>query len=273
MRVLFIAALALCLGGCGRSSSSLLRQGQLSVFDFPLYMSDGTQGVIYRFESNRKHKKIVEGLEDPRGVATDRFGNLYVAEYGAGRVLKVDPDTGKYTVIREGLGHPSVLATNSMGEVFIGEDDSRTVVRVSDAKEFASPGDLVSAMIFGVADRLIIGTFGDNKLRWTKGSSVTVASPVAAAIDGSGRVFAASGDAEAGKVYRFHQDSPGKGTMVADGLQGPVGMAVDPVGNLDVVEQAAQRVVLITTDLHKYSWMHQSEAGFVDPQYLAFTQY
>lgn len=262
------------LTACGRAPSSLLRQGQLSVFDFPLYMSDGAQGVVYRFEKDRSFRKLVEGLEDPRGVATDRFGNLYVAEYGAGRVLRIDPETGDTGVMREGLGHPSVLATDSFGEVFAAIDDDHTIIRVSDAQAETSGGELVSAMIFGVSDIMVFGTFNDNRVHWGEdGGSAEVPAPVAAAIDGTGRVFVASGDMAAGKVFRFHQDEPDTGTLVADGLQGPVGLAVDPVGNLYVVEQAAQRVVLITTDLRKFNWMHKDDAGFVDPQYLAFTQY
>ncbi len=55
----------------------------------------------------------------------------------------------------------------------------------------------------------------------------------------------------------------------ATALQSPLGIAVDPVGNVYVIEQASGRLVLVTTDGKRFSWV----TGFLDPQYVALTQY
>ena len=48
-----------------------------------------------------------------------------------------------------------------------------------------------------------------------------------------------------------------------------VGIAVDHVGNIFIVEQGAGRINLISYDGIKFAWITDT----TDPQFLAFTQY
>jgi hypothetical protein len=71
-------------------------------------------------------------------------------------------------------------------------------------------------------------------------------------------------------VHRYQQREPGtEPEQVAEYLQGPLGLAVDPAGNLFVVEQGANRIVLVHPNGDKFAWL----PDISDPQYLAFTQY
>ncbi len=53
---------------------------------------------------------IVAGLNYPNGLALGMDGWLYVAENGAGRVRRVNPDSGEYDILAEGLYQPNGLA-------------------------------------------------------------------------------------------------------------------------------------------------------------------
>lgn len=66
----FVAAMLVVT--CGRSASTMLRQGQSPVFDFPLYISEGATGRIWRYNRDRSRTLVLSGLNDPRGIATDR---------------------------------------------------------------------------------------------------------------------------------------------------------------------------------------------------------
>lgn len=258
--------------GCGREPSRLLRQGQLPIYDFPLYLSEGVAGRVWKIDRDRNKTLVAQGLNDPRGVATDRFQNVYIAEYGAGRILKVKPDEDSYTVFAENLSSPSVVAVDSFGDVFVAQDGDRSVTRLSDKKIFGSYETIPTALAFGVDDQPIVGLFNENKVLWgwqSDDTSATIAAPINASIDGTGRIYVAQGDPENGQVMRYHQREPGEGTLVADNILGPTGIAVDLVGNIFLVEQGAGRIVLITFDGKKYAWIDDVE----DPQYLAFTQY
>src|SRR4051812_45965485 len=107
------------VNGCGRSPSALLRQGQLPLYDFPLYLSDGSAGTIYSFDRDAHRTTLISGLNNPQGVATDRFNNLYVVERGANRLLKVDTTSGSYSVVTSTLQTASVVAVDSFGQAFV----------------------------------------------------------------------------------------------------------------------------------------------------------
>lgn len=267
-----IAAIGLLLGACGREAGRALRQGQLPVFDFPIYLTEGAPGRVWKIDKDRNKTLLAEGLSDPRGVVTDRFQNVYVAEYGAGRVLKFPGGSSSFTVLAEGLSSPSVVATDSFGEVYVAQDGLKTVSRISDAKLFGSYSSVATALAFGVDDIPLVGLFNEDKVFWSwtsEGPTASIESPNNIAIDGTGRVYVAKADPLAGEIYRYNQREPGEGQLVANNLLGPTGIAIDLVGNMFVVEQGANRIVLVTYDGKKFEWM----TGIVDGQYLAFTQY
>ncbi|MES2746248.1 MAG: hypothetical protein V4655_12530 [Bdellovibrionota bacterium] len=269
----FILALMVMVSfACGREASRTLRQGQLPIYDFPLYLTEGVPGRVWRIEKDKSKTLLAEGLMDPRGIATDKLQNVYVAEYGAGRVLKFPAGSSNYVVMADNLLSPSVVSVDSFGDVYVAQDGATNVIRLSDRKVFGTYASVPSAFTFGVDDIPIIGLFNENRLSWSwdiNTNSTTIDRPNNAAIDGTGRVYVAEADPLAGRVHRFHQREPGASVVVAEGLLGPTGLAVDLVGNLFIVEQGASRIVLVTFDNKKFAWMTEISDG----QYLAFSQY
>jgi hypothetical protein len=70
------------------------------------------------------------------------------------------------------------------------------------------------------------------------------------------------------KVFRYNQSGPSGKTVVADGLNGASGIAVDPVGNIYIAEPGSSRIALADIDGSFYFW-----ASVPQPQQLAFTPY
>ncbi len=269
--VLLVFALTFLATGCGREPSRLLRQGQLPVNDFPLFMSDGT-GTIYKFQTDGSKTEFATGLDNPQGIATDRYGHLFVVEQNAGRVWKYNADSGSRALMADGLALPSVIAVDSVGEVFVTQDTPHNIIRLSDRKVVASHFSKPTGLVIGVNDLFVVADFTPNKVFWgltPTSPSATVQEPVNTAIDGMGRVYVAEGVAAAGRVFRYHQDNPGSGEIVATNLKSANGIAVDAVGNIYVTEKGLGAVTLITIRNTVNTWA----SGFADPAFLAFTQY
>jgi sugar lactone lactonase YvrE len=269
----FVACAYLSLiASCGRSPSRLLRVGQSPVYDFPMYVSSGAPGEILKFNEKAEREVFISGLNDPRGLAADRFGNLYVVEQGANRVTKIETASKKTTVIAEDLSTPSTVAVNSVGEIFIAQDGAQNIIRIPDRKIFGTYSSIPSALAFGVNDLFLVGLFSANTIYWGLGSNVpstAVTAPVHLTTDETGRVYVAEGSTSGARVLRYHQREPGDVTVVADTLSGPSGIAVDPVGNIYIVEQGAARIVLVDREKKFYAWA----TNLIDPYYIVFTQY
>lgn len=270
MMAVLTMALALGVLRCGRGPSSLLRVGQAPIYDFPMYVSCGAPGEILQFNADGSRSVFKSGLNDPRGLATDLYGNLYVVEQGANRLTKIKISSGETETVADNLFTPSVVAVNSVGEAFVAQDGQTNIIRASDKKVYASYTSIASALTFGVNDLPIVGLFAADTVQWGfSGPSTTVVDPVNVTTDATGRVYVAEGAASGARVLRYHQRDPGGMTVVADALSGPTGIAVDPVGNIYIVEQGAARIVLVTHKGDLFAWA----TGVIDPYYAVFTQY
>lgn len=87
-------------------------------------------------------EKLWEGLSSPVGMAFDAGGNLYIAEWGAGRVSRIAPDGGR-TVFAE-VESPSGLAIAADGTVYVASYSGDTVIRFA-------PGGARSVFVRGLA--------------------------------------------------------------------------------------------------------------------------
>jgi len=59
------------------------------------------------------------GIKSPIGAAVDNAGNLFISEYGANRIRRVDALTGIITTIATGISSPCQITTDGNGNVFI----------------------------------------------------------------------------------------------------------------------------------------------------------
>ncbi|MBL7716987.1 MAG: NHL repeat-containing protein [Bdellovibrionales bacterium] len=280
---LIAISLVLAASACGRSPSRLLRQGQLALNDFPLFLTDGntggTTGRLIRFERDKTQTDVATGLDTPQGVATDKFGNVYVVEAGsANRVRKFPVSGGAGTTLITGLSSPSNIAVDSFGEVYITEDGTKSIKRVSDGKVMVTLSQIPTALTIGVDDTVIYGAYYMNQMFWglsAAAESVTSNQPVNAAVDNYGLVYVAEDyGGSNSKIVRFDQKSPTNRTDVASGISSPQGIAVDPVGNVYIVQSAGSAGILIAAaDGSAYLFRAIGPTTFLTPKFIAFTQY
>jgi sugar lactone lactonase YvrE len=76
--------------------------------------------------------KLWDGFSSPVGMAFDATGNLYVAEWGAGRVSRIDPQ-GRRSIFAEGLSGPSGLAIGADGTIYVASYSLDEVYRFTPA--------------------------------------------------------------------------------------------------------------------------------------------
>lgn len=267
--LVWVTTSSFILIGCGgKAPSTLLRQGQAPYLDFPLYVTGGP-GKVWKFDKDGVRTTLIDNLNDPKGITTDRYNNLYVVEQGLGRVLKVDATTGSYQVVISGLLTPSVVAVDSVGEAYVTQEGSNNILRIRDGTIKASYSSRPSALSFGVNDVMLVGLFDANLLWWGTQASTTVNQPVNIGTDSTGRVYVAEGLSSGAKIYRYHQRDPSGMTVVADSLSGVSGFVVDPVGNIYISEAGASRILLSTQSGNLLIWA----SGVTAPEYMTFTQY
>lgn len=114
-----------------------------------LWVADWFRGEILQVigdgEVLNEPKVVAGGLEQPEGLAVGKDGSLLVVESKIGRLVKVDPASGKKTVLAEDLetgrksGHrapPSYVfsgvAVGSDGSIYLSCDEGKKVVRVKE---------------------------------------------------------------------------------------------------------------------------------------------
>jgi hypothetical protein len=126
----------------------------VSGLDFPAAVTVNRKGVIYYTERPTSATGrimrldavggtpivIADNLADPQGLATDRAGNLYVAETGSGVVslvvnpsVEFDPAALPEEVLQEvatGLAGPRSLATDENDNLYVTESSAGTVTKL-----------------------------------------------------------------------------------------------------------------------------------------------
>src|SRR2546429_453357 len=72
---------------------------------------------------------FADGFRDPRGIAVDASGNVYVTDRQTGTVTRVAPNRTR-TVVASGLQGPLGLAFDSTGHLLIAEQKAGRVLRI-----------------------------------------------------------------------------------------------------------------------------------------------
>ena len=227
---------------------------------------NGTEG--YGGDSGQA---VAAQLKEPRGLAADADGNLYIADWGNHRIRKVDSsgvittfsgpgengDSGPAAHAR--LRYPQGVAADSAGNLFIADSNSHRIRKVD------SSG--VIATVAGTGD---FGFGGDDG----PAAHARLATPYDVAADADGNLFIADwGNHRVRKV-----DSSGVITTVAgtgesdfggDGgpagaamLDTPRGVAADGNGNLFIADTFNHRVRKVDSSGVITTFAGSGERGF-----------
>ena len=178
------------------------------------------------------------GLYDPRAVAVDGAGNLYIAQTTAGRIRRVDT-AGIITTVATGLRFPRGLAVDGSGNLYIADSVNDRIRRVD-----------AQGVVTTVAGTGVGGFGGDGgpavqaRLHFPYGLAVDSAGNLYIAdlgnhrirrVDGSGIITTVAGIGTGG----FDGDG---GPALGAQLNGPRGLAVDGSDNLYIADLGNHRI-------------------------------
>jgi sugar lactone lactonase YvrE len=225
-----------------------LKQPQALAFsglDKTLYIADtvasgsGAQGVVYstRGASGTALTPVSTGrvpLVAPSALAVDGAGNLFIADFERGDVVKVPPaPTGQAaSLINTGglLQHPISLALDLFGDLFIGDAGSGGVNATS-----GNPGFIVEVPLAGSPFKISI-------------PSVQVVFPQALAVDPvSFSLFIGDGGdpSSTGQVVQLSADLTTANVFPVANVTNPTGLGFDPADDLYVLDGNANTITVV----------------------------
>lgn len=187
-------------------------------------------------------------LGEPRGIARNTSGHLYVTEIGGDRVLKfsatgdVLDSWGTLGVSAGQFNNPMDVAVDTAGNVYVVEQGNHRV------QKFTADGDFLVQW----------GTQGAGEGQFNM--------PGGIAVDGSNNVWVADGE-----NHRIQKFSSGGGFLAQYGSKGtgegqfktPTDIAFDSTGNVYVAEYGNKRVQKLTsTGSYLLEWDGDGETAF-----------
>lgn len=202
---------------------------------------------------------LAAGLSNPRGIAADAAGNVYISDSTNNRVRKIDAATGTITTVAgngnrdySGDGGPAVkasiafpmgLTVDREGHLYIADARNHRIRRV-DAK---------TGIITSVAGQGMRGLGGDNG----PALSALLSYPTSVTVDEEGNLYIA--DSENGGIRRVDKKTGIISSVVGEGTPGaktdssgtptirglfvaPVGLIYDGKGSLYVADSFLNRI-------------------------------
>ncbi len=209
------------------------------------------------------------GLSGPNGAAADAAGNLYIADTGNNRVLKIAPN-GMQTTVSVApltLSFPLATALDAAGNLYVTDNGNNRVVKVP-----AAGGAATAFATVVTPDGLAVDANGnmfvaDNEdgqiVKITSGGTVSsfetdLEDPVDVAVDAAGNVYMADG--LLASIVKY-PPSGGSGTNVGSSLSNISGVAVDRAGNVYVAESGEGAVIVEITPAGAKSTLATSGLG------------
>jgi len=227
--------------------SNLTPQGVALDTAANFYAADAKSGSLWKFASgSTTSTALTTGLSNPYQVAADGFGNVYVADSGNNRVLKVSL-SGVVSTVGSGLSAPRGVAVDSYGNVYIADTGNSRIVEVpvgngtqlAVSSGFSTP----IALSFDISNNLYVLDTGLELLaKIATGSTSFTAvnlgsiTPTAFAVDAAGGIFAADQTSEEVLYYSSGSTS---GTSLLTGTTSVGGLAFSNRGKLYVADSGA----------------------------------
>jgi len=197
-------------------------------------------GMILRFTlGGGTPPTFADGLSNPKGLAFDGNGHLFVAEAGRGNILRFSVPGGVGATFASGLSSPVGVTFDQVGNLFVAESGSGNVTKFAQdgtKTTFATGLGSPAGLTFASNGNLFVADFAGGVIYQVTpaGAKTTFATglgfPSGLAFDSSGNLFEA--DSDTGTIFKFAPD--GTKTSFATGLSRPYGLAFEASGSLVV---------------------------------------
>jgi glucose/arabinose dehydrogenase len=208
---------------------------------------------------------FVDGLDDPRMMTLGLDGQLYVAERGAGRILRlpdadIDGIADQVEIVAEGLKAPSSLAFYQDGSLYVGETER--VLRfppLAGSETFNQPEVLIPDLPSGGHNtRTVLFRPDFSTLYVSIGSSCNICEEA---------------DQRRAAVMRYDPDGSA-GRLYAKGLRNAVGVTIKPGtdelwvtnnGRDFLGDDQPPETVYLVQDGKDYGWPYCHSGRIIDP--------
>lgn len=211
--------------------------------------------AVASVRSNGANETVSTGnisLQAPAGVVIHPNGTLYIADTGAGQVLKIAPGGNVSTLAITGLTSPKGLALDNSGNLYIVDSTNNKVIKVTPdgAQSNIDMGSITLTNPYGIAvdasnniylsepasGRILIVPSTGSASAYSITTTTPLNNPSGLATDRSGNLYIADkGNDRIVKVI------DGTSTEIASGasFSGPTGVAIDNNGNLYVCNETS----------------------------------
>jgi serine/threonine-protein kinase len=219
------------------------------------------------------------GVNLPTGVAVDTAGNVYVADMGHDRVLRLAAGASAATPLPfAGLKNPREVAVDTAGDVYVADGGNDRVLRLAAGAPAATPlpfaglNDPGGVAVDTAGDVYVADRANDRVLRLAAGAPAATPLPFAGlndprsvAVDAAGDVYVT--DTGNNRVLRLAVGAPGATPLPFTGLNDPQGVAVDAAGDVYVVDRGNAGVVRLAAGAPAATPLPFT--GLTDPQGVA----
>jgi sugar lactone lactonase YvrE len=208
-------------------------------------------GQLGSFTSANNGRVSANSLKFPRGVAVDSAGNVYISESLNNRVLVYTRGSTTAFRVYGQLGNFTSNIANNGGASANSLSSPQGVTVDSTGNLYIADAFNVRVLVYAPGSTTAFRVYGGISARFNQpfGVAVDSASNVYISDWGNNRVLVyASGSTTAFRVYgqlgSFASGTANNGGISASSLSSPEGVAVDSAGNVYVVDQFNNRVLM-----------------------------
>ncbi len=236
-------------------------------------------------EQTRSAQTVVPftGLSAPKGVAVDTDGNLYLADYGHDRVLKLPAGSTTQTALPfTGLKEPYDVSVDAAGNLYAVEPNNRRVLKLpagsttQEVLPFTGLND-PGAVAPDADGNLYLADYGNDRVLKLPAGSTTqevlpftgLTDPSGVAVDAAGNLYLA--DYGNDRVLKLPAGSTTQEVLPFTGLIDPSEVAVDAAGNLYLADYGNDRVLKLpagsaTQEVLPFTDLKEPSDVAVDPE-------
>jgi len=216
------------------------------------------------------------GFSNPRGIAVDASGNLYLLDKGSNTLKKISMASGATTVVATGLANPYGVAIDAAGNIYVADapaGNNTSIIKYpagggAPANVGSGFNGTLAVAVNAAGDVYVADGAGNvSKVPAGGGPQVVLSTQtllLGLAVDAAGNLYGAGSVNSTNGVWKL---PVGSGTFVSvgSGFINPDGIAIDGAGELFIADAGNGTVKL----MHAGGSILTVASGFSDPYGLA----